>query len=171
MLSAASFSLQRPPTWGFPIPATLGFALGDIERECSPSAVGETHLGSAIRREDIMADDSDVRVAVIGAGPSGLVAGRELLKEGFRGFTIFEKADAVGGTWHQHSYRGSERSTDLHAPISFQEPAPLVLGNLRFSTWRILPTPFRRTNIRTPRMLSLGSTSRAPGGARRIVPW
>ena len=48
----------------------------------------------------------ELRVAIIGAGPSGLVAGRELLAEGFSNFTIFEKAPAVGGTWQQHSYPG-----------------------------------------------------------------
>ncbi|MCP4908891.1 MAG: NAD(P)/FAD-dependent oxidoreductase [bacterium] len=53
-----------------------------------------------------MADHSPLRVAVIGAGPSGLAAGRELLAQGFDRFTIFEKASAVGGTWHQHSYPG-----------------------------------------------------------------
>ncbi|MCR9097127.1 MAG: NAD(P)/FAD-dependent oxidoreductase [bacterium] len=47
-----------------------------------------------------------LRVAVIGAGPSGLTAGRELLRAGFERFTIFDKADAAGGTWHQHSYPG-----------------------------------------------------------------
>ena len=49
---------------------------------------------------------AELRVAVIGAGPSGLVAGRELLAQGFSNFTIFEKAPAVGGTWQQHSYPG-----------------------------------------------------------------
>jgi cation diffusion facilitator CzcD-associated flavoprotein CzcO len=37
---------------------------------------------------------------------SGLTAGRELLGEDFTRFTIFEKSDAVGGTWHLHSYPG-----------------------------------------------------------------
>ena len=47
-----------------------------------------------------------LRIAVIGAGPSGLTAGRELMQQGFDRFTIFDKADDVGGTWHQHSYPG-----------------------------------------------------------------
>lgn len=47
-----------------------------------------------------------LRVAIIGAGPCGLTAGRELIREGFDRFTIFDKAEAVGGTWHQHSYPG-----------------------------------------------------------------
>ncbi|MCG8673388.1 MAG: NAD(P)/FAD-dependent oxidoreductase [Pseudomonadales bacterium] len=49
---------------------------------------------------------SNLRIAIIGAGPAGLVAGRELLKQGFDNFTIFEKSDAAGGTWHNHSYPG-----------------------------------------------------------------
>ena len=47
-----------------------------------------------------------LRIAIIGAGPCGLTAGRELLRQGFEHFTIFDKASAVGGTWHQHSYPG-----------------------------------------------------------------
>lgn len=56
-----------------------------------------------------MADETDptpLRIAIIGAGPCGLTAGRELLRQGFEHFTIFDKASAVGGTWHQHSYPG-----------------------------------------------------------------
>ena len=53
-----------------------------------------------------MADYSKLRIAVIGAGPSGLSAGRELLEQGFSQFAIFEKAAGVGGTWHLHSYPG-----------------------------------------------------------------
>ncbi len=45
-------------------------------------------------------------IAVIGAGPSGIAAGYELLKQGFTQFTIFDKQDAAGGTWHLHSYPG-----------------------------------------------------------------
>lgn len=53
-----------------------------------------------------MTEREDLRVAVIGAGPSGIVTGRELLAQGFSRFTVFEKAASVGGTWHQHSYPG-----------------------------------------------------------------
>ena len=53
-----------------------------------------------------MASTSELRIAVIGAGPAGIVTGRELLAQGFDRFTIFEKAAAVGGTWHLHSYPG-----------------------------------------------------------------
>lgn len=48
----------------------------------------------------------DFNVAIIGAGPLGIAAGRELLRQGFKNFTIFEKEIAAGGTWHMHSYPG-----------------------------------------------------------------
>jgi cation diffusion facilitator CzcD-associated flavoprotein CzcO len=47
-----------------------------------------------------------MRVAIIGAGPAGIAAGHELLKQGMERFTIFEALNAVGGTWHLHSYPG-----------------------------------------------------------------
>ena len=52
-----------------------------------------------------MNDKCKLRVAIIGAGPAGIAAGRELLQNGFSDFTIFDTLDAPGGTWHLHSYR------------------------------------------------------------------
>ncbi len=71
-----------------------------------------------------MAASPDLRVAVIGAGPAGLVAGRELLAQGFPEFTIFDKADAVGGTWHLHSYPGLACDVKASAYTFDQEPNP-----------------------------------------------
>jgi cyclohexanone monooxygenase len=62
-----------------------------------------------------MADHSSLRIAVIGAGPSGLAAGHELLAQGFTNFTIFEATDAVGGTWHIHTYPGLACDVWAHA--------------------------------------------------------
>ncbi|NQX89553.1 MAG: NAD(P)/FAD-dependent oxidoreductase [Halioglobus sp.] len=53
-----------------------------------------------------MGGNSDLRIAVIGAGPAGIAAGHALLERGFDNFTLFEKSDAAGGTWHLHSYPG-----------------------------------------------------------------
>ena len=55
-----------------------------------------------------MADKKDLRVAIIGAGPSGIASGHELLKQGFTNFTIFEKSDGVGGTWGQYHRVGTD---------------------------------------------------------------
>jgi cation diffusion facilitator CzcD-associated flavoprotein CzcO len=64
-----------------------------------------------------MTQRPDIRIAVIGAGPVGLIAGRELLREGFTNFTIFDKERAVGGTWHIHSYPGLACDVKAHAYV------------------------------------------------------
>lgn len=46
------------------------------------------------------------RVAVIGAGFSGVLAGIELRRLGLNTFKIFEKASAIGGTWRDNRYPG-----------------------------------------------------------------
>jgi cation diffusion facilitator CzcD-associated flavoprotein CzcO len=46
-----------------------------------------------------------LKVAVIGAGMSGLFLGYHLQKAGYD-FTIYEKRDAVGGTWDTNTYPG-----------------------------------------------------------------
>jgi cation diffusion facilitator CzcD-associated flavoprotein CzcO len=52
---------------------------------------------------------SDLRVAIVGAGLSGLVAAIELKKHlglGAKNVTIYEKAVAAGGTWQANTYPG-----------------------------------------------------------------
>jgi cation diffusion facilitator CzcD-associated flavoprotein CzcO len=71
----------------------------------------------------------DLRVAVIGAGPVGIAAGRELLRRGFRRFTIFEKEAAVGGTWHIHSYPGLACDVKAHAYTFSARPNPKWSAN------------------------------------------
>lgn len=46
------------------------------------------------------------RVAVLGAGMSGLCMAIELRKHGIGDFIILEKAAAVGGTWRENTYPG-----------------------------------------------------------------
>ncbi|MDT5082196.1 MAG: hypothetical protein QOJ80_6833 [Mycobacterium sp.] len=45
-------------------------------------------------------------VAIIGAGMSGLCMAAKLQDAGMDAFTIFEKADEVGGTWRDNTYPG-----------------------------------------------------------------
>ncbi|MGH0029215.1 MAG: flavin-containing monooxygenase [Myxococcota bacterium] len=47
------------------------------------------------------------RIAIIGAGFSGLCLGIQLKRAGFDDFTIFEKSDGVGGTWRDNTYPGA----------------------------------------------------------------
>jgi cation diffusion facilitator CzcD-associated flavoprotein CzcO len=46
------------------------------------------------------------RVAIVGAGMSGLCMGEALKRAGLEDFTIYEKADEVGGTWRENRYPG-----------------------------------------------------------------
>lgn len=65
-----------------------------------------------------------LQIAVIGAGPAGLATGHELLAHGFDDFTIFEATDAVGGTWHLHSYPGLACDVWAHAYTFSCRPNP-----------------------------------------------
>lgn len=47
-----------------------------------------------------------LRVVVIGAGMSGLLAGIKLLEMGITDVTLYEKADRIGGTWRENTYPG-----------------------------------------------------------------
>jgi cation diffusion facilitator CzcD-associated flavoprotein CzcO len=46
------------------------------------------------------------RVAIVGAGMSGLCMGIKLEEAGIHDFTIYEKAGEVGGTWRENTYPG-----------------------------------------------------------------
>lgn len=46
------------------------------------------------------------RVAVVGAGASGIALGAKLRAAGIDTFTIFESAERVGGTWRDNTYPG-----------------------------------------------------------------
>jgi cation diffusion facilitator CzcD-associated flavoprotein CzcO len=46
------------------------------------------------------------RVAVIGAGMSGILTAIELQKAGITDFTVYEKAATLGGTWRENTYPG-----------------------------------------------------------------
>ena len=48
----------------------------------------------------------DLRVVVIGAGMSGILAGIKLQEMGIGDVTIYEKADRIGGTWRENTYPG-----------------------------------------------------------------
>jgi len=47
-----------------------------------------------------------LKVAIVGAGMSGLCMAAKLQDAGIDSFTIFEKADDVGGTWRDNTYPG-----------------------------------------------------------------
>jgi cation diffusion facilitator CzcD-associated flavoprotein CzcO len=47
-----------------------------------------------------------LRFAIVGAGMAGILAGIKLREAGLGDFTIYEKADRVGGTWRENTYPG-----------------------------------------------------------------
>lgn len=48
------------------------------------------------------------RIAIIGTGFAGLGLAIQLKRQGIDSFTVFEKADEVGGTWRANTYPGAE---------------------------------------------------------------
>jgi cation diffusion facilitator CzcD-associated flavoprotein CzcO len=47
-----------------------------------------------------------LRCAVIGAGMAGILTAIKLAESGIGDFTVYEKADRVGGTWRENTYPG-----------------------------------------------------------------
>jgi len=64
-------------------------------------------------RLDEVAPGTDLRVAVIGAGMSGLLAAHRLQQAGVP-FVVFEKNDDVGGTWYENAYPGCRVDNPNH---------------------------------------------------------
>ncbi|SNY87420.1 Pyridine nucleotide-disulphide oxidoreductase [Nocardia amikacinitolerans] len=48
----------------------------------------------------------EFEVAIIGAGPGGIAAGVKLKRAGIDDFVVLERADEVGGSWHENHYPG-----------------------------------------------------------------
>ena len=58
--------------------------------------------------------EQDFRVVVLGAGMAGILAGIRLRQAGIENFTIYEKADQIGGTWRDNTYPGLTCDTPSH---------------------------------------------------------
>ena len=54
------------------------------------------------------------RVAILGAGASGLCMAISLKRAGIDSFTVFEKSDGVGGTWRDNTYPGAGCDVPSH---------------------------------------------------------
>ena len=65
-----------------------------------------------------------LRIAVIGAGMSGILAGIKLLEAGLTDFTIYEKDARVGGTWRENRYPGIACDVPSHHYIYSFAPNP-----------------------------------------------
>jgi len=49
---------------------------------------------------------SGPRFVVVGAGMAGVLSAIQLQRAGFTNFTVYEKADRLGGTWRENTYPG-----------------------------------------------------------------
>lgn len=80
------------------------------------------HLGEGRRRGSW--PGRSPRVAIVGAGFSGLCMGIKLLEAGVDSFTIYEKNDGVGGTWRENTYPGAACDVPSHLYSFSFEPRP-----------------------------------------------
>src|SRR5262249_46447553 len=55
-----------------------------------------------------------LRLAVIGAGMAGILSAIKLKEAGLTDFTVYEKADRVGGTWRENTYPGLSCDVPSH---------------------------------------------------------
>jgi len=53
-----------------------------------------------------MSKSNEPRVVIIGAGMAGILSGIRLREAGLEDFTIYEKAERLGGTWRENTYPG-----------------------------------------------------------------
>jgi cation diffusion facilitator CzcD-associated flavoprotein CzcO len=77
------------------------------------------------------ASPSPPRVAVIGAGMSGILAGIRLRDAGIEDFVIYEKARDLGGTWRDNTYPGL--ACDVPSHVYSYSFAPNPDWSRRFS--------------------------------------
>ncbi len=69
-----------------------------------------------------MKEGRDFEIAIIGAGFAGIGAAIQLLKAGVDSFTIFERADEIGGTWRDNTYPGAACDVPSHVySLSFEQ--------------------------------------------------
>ncbi|HXK24624.1 MAG TPA: NAD(P)/FAD-dependent oxidoreductase [Myxococcota bacterium] len=64
------------------------------------------------------------RFAVIGAGMSGVLSAIKLREAGYEDFTVYEKADRLGGTWRENTYPGISCDVPSHLYSYSFEPNP-----------------------------------------------
>lgn len=107
-----------PPLGADDLRAMLRFLVGDQVDEYLPVLREELALDGADLRapgwhKDEVAPDVPFRVAVIGAGMSGLLAAHRLAQAGID-HVVIEKDEDVGGTWFENTYPGCRVDVPNH---------------------------------------------------------
>jgi len=67
-------------------------------------------------------DRSSFPIVIIGAGFAGIGMAIQLKKSGIHSFTIFERADEIGGTWRDNTYPGAACDVPSHVYSFSFEP-------------------------------------------------
>lgn len=71
-----------------------------------------------------MSTTRELRVAIIGAGMSGILAAIKLREAGIENIVVYEKADRIGGTWRENTYPGLTCDVPAHSYTYSFEPYP-----------------------------------------------
>jgi cation diffusion facilitator CzcD-associated flavoprotein CzcO len=66
----------------------------------------------------------DLRIVIIGAGMSGILAAIKLHAAEYWNYTVYEKADRIGGTWRENTYPGLACDVPAHLYTYSFEPNP-----------------------------------------------
>ena len=102
---------------GADLRALIEYLVGDDTDAYLPMLTEELALDGDKRApewtKDELAPDVDFRVAIIGAGMSGIAAAHRLDQAGVP-FTIFEKNPDAGGTWYENVYPGCRVDVPNH---------------------------------------------------------
>lgn len=95
----------------------MSVAVGEsVPEEYVPMLIEHTQLAEEPSKPAPRGDLKEainLKVAIIGAGASGIAAAVRLSEEGFA-YTMFEKNDDVGGTWLENRYPGCAVDTPNH---------------------------------------------------------
>ena len=62
------------------------------------------------------------KVAIIGAGPSGLSAAKHILDQGIANLVVYEKANEIGGIW-RYTSSSEKHSTPMYKNLKINVPA------------------------------------------------
>ncbi|HKE10621.1 MAG TPA: NAD(P)/FAD-dependent oxidoreductase, partial [Myxococcota bacterium] len=101
----------------------------------------------------------DFPIAIIGAGFAGIGMAIRLKQAGIDSFTMFERADEIGGTWRDNTYPGAACDVPSHAySLSFEQspgwshrysPSAEIQGYLLrlVEKWQLRPHLRLRTEI------------------------
>lgn len=78
----------------------------------------------ALMADGLRGSERKLRYIIIGAGMAGLLAGIKLKEAGETDFVIFEKGNAIGGTWRDNRYPGLACDTPAHSYTYSFAPYP-----------------------------------------------